>query len=214
MDRIKSKDVDESKSKLSAGVGNKTQAILTAAQRIFIRYGFGQARIEDIAQEAGVGKGTVYEYFPSKQAIFEQAVETSIRDYLRAITKETEKSGDIQDKLWRIAVIHLKFVAEHRNMATVIMSNPGIIFPQRDKLQKIVREAETTLAAVIQEGVDNGALRPVNPRLAAQAFAGVLSTVGGVRLLERQGWTIEATASALIDIVLHGICFKELATRV
>lgn len=208
MDKIKSKDIKESKPALSAIAANKTQAILTAAQRIFIRHGFGQARIEDIAQEAGVGKGTVYEYFPSKKAIFEQAVETSVRDYLKAITKETEEPGDIKDTLQRIAVIHLKFVAEHRNMATVVMSNPGILLPHRDKLQKILHEAETTLAAVIQKGVDNGSLRPLDAHLAAQAFAGTLSTVGGVRLLARHGRSVEKTAAELIDIVLYGIASK------
>ena len=70
MDKTKLEDIKEPKPTLSAIAANKTQAILAAAQRIFIRYGFGQARIEDIAQEAGVGKGTVYEYFPSKKAIF------------------------------------------------------------------------------------------------------------------------------------------------
>lgn len=196
---------DGSQGTESAVLTNKMQAILTAAQKIFTRHGFGQTRVEDIAQEAGVGKGTLYEYFPSKQAIFEQAVEAGIRDYLAAITKETEKPGTIKEKLQRIATIHLGFVAEHRSLATVIMSNPGILLPHREKLLDIVREAEETIASVIQEGVDSGALRPINPHLAAQVFVGILSTVGGVRLLERQGWTIEGTASALIDIVLHGI---------
>jgi AcrR family transcriptional regulator len=187
---------------------DKMQAILTAAQRIFTRCGFGQTRVEDIAQEAGVGKGTVYEYFPSKQAIFEQAVETGVRDYLAAITKETKKPGPIEEKLHRIALMHLGFVTEHRNMASLVMSNPAILLPHREKLLGICREAEETVAAVIQEGVDSGAIRPISARLAAQALIGVLSTVGGVKLLEKHQLNVEKTAADLMDIVLHGMALK------
>jgi AcrR family transcriptional regulator len=47
---------------------DKEQAIIAAARRMFAFHGYSQARVEDIAQAAGVGKGTVYEYFSSKQA--------------------------------------------------------------------------------------------------------------------------------------------------
>ena len=60
-------------------LSDKEQAIIAAAQRIFALHGYSQARVEDIAQAAGVGKGTVYEYFSSKQAVFEQAVEAGRR---------------------------------------------------------------------------------------------------------------------------------------
>jgi AcrR family transcriptional regulator len=53
-------------------------AILDAALAAFARHGFADARIEDIARDAGVSKGTVYLYFPAKQALFEALVRRDI----------------------------------------------------------------------------------------------------------------------------------------
>ncbi len=50
----------------------KHQAILNAASDAFAEHGFAKARIEDIAAKAGVGKGTVYEYFQSKEHLLLQ----------------------------------------------------------------------------------------------------------------------------------------------
>lgn len=52
---------------------DKKQIILQAAMGVFARAGFAEAKVADIAKLAGVGKGTVYEYFKSKQDILEQA---------------------------------------------------------------------------------------------------------------------------------------------
>ncbi len=48
----------------------KKAALVAAAQRVFAARGYAATRIADVATEAGVGKGTVYEYFGSKQALF------------------------------------------------------------------------------------------------------------------------------------------------
>lgn len=57
--------------------GNKEQQIIEAAIRVFARKGLEKGRIADIAVEAGIGKGTVYEYFRSKEEIF-TAIESSV----------------------------------------------------------------------------------------------------------------------------------------
>ncbi|MFQ6608234.1 MAG: TetR/AcrR family transcriptional regulator [Fidelibacterota bacterium] len=59
--------------------GDKEQQIIKAAIHIFAERGLEKGRIADIAQEAGIGKGTVYEYFHSKEEIF-AAIESSVID--------------------------------------------------------------------------------------------------------------------------------------
>src|SRR5438552_15724256 len=44
-------------------------AILDAAERLLARYGFKKTTMDDLAREAGIGKGTVYLYFPSKEEV-------------------------------------------------------------------------------------------------------------------------------------------------
>ena len=49
---------------------NKKELIIEAAIKVFARDGLEKGKIADIAKEAGIGKGTVYEYFRSKNDIF------------------------------------------------------------------------------------------------------------------------------------------------
>lgn len=51
-------------------------AILEAATEVFMRYGFRKASIDDIARRAGIGKGTVYLHFDSKEELFATVVRT------------------------------------------------------------------------------------------------------------------------------------------
>ena len=46
--------------------------LLSAAQRVFSRQGFHAAKVADVAAEAGVSQGTVYHYFDSKEALFQE----------------------------------------------------------------------------------------------------------------------------------------------
>jgi len=56
----------------------KLQAILDAALDVFLEKGFAEARLEDVAARAGVAKGTIYLYVPSKQALFEALLQSGI----------------------------------------------------------------------------------------------------------------------------------------
>ena len=54
--------------------GDKRLRIIEAAVIVFSRKGFHRAKVEEIAEVAGVGKGTVYEYFKSKKELFLEMV--------------------------------------------------------------------------------------------------------------------------------------------
>lgn len=56
----------------------RRQAILDAALLTFAEHGFEAARLDDVAARAGVAKGTLYLYFPSKEALFEGLVRTAV----------------------------------------------------------------------------------------------------------------------------------------
>jgi AcrR family transcriptional regulator len=80
----------------------KRLALIDAALAVFVRQGFARTRVADIAAEADVGKGTVYEYFSSKEelffAVFEQ-IQEKIAEKLRA---EAVGAGSAREKLERL----------------------------------------------------------------------------------------------------------------
>ena len=60
--------------------------ILDAAMKVFAHKGFAAARMDDIAREAGVTKGTIYLYFESKDAVFRSLVQESIGATIEGVT--------------------------------------------------------------------------------------------------------------------------------
>src|SRR5437868_196682 len=65
-------------SKRAARSAERRQAIIDAALVEFSAKGFAAARLEDIAAQAGVGKGTIYLYFADKEQLFQELIRTSI----------------------------------------------------------------------------------------------------------------------------------------
>ena len=75
-------------------------AILDAAMRVFLRYGFKKTSMDDLARAAGLSRQGLYLHFPTKEALFKAAVSSlvgSLRDAFRAALSADE--GDIEDKL-------------------------------------------------------------------------------------------------------------------
>src|SRR5690349_25092463 len=60
--------------------------ILDAALKVFAHKGFAAARMEDIAKEAGVTKGTIYLYFENKEAVFKSLVRASVGSTLDTVS--------------------------------------------------------------------------------------------------------------------------------
>jgi len=67
----------------------KRNDILASARSLFSERGFHNTKMEDIAQGAGVGKGTLYEYFKNKQDIFDE----TCTEYLKSITEDVSRIG-------------------------------------------------------------------------------------------------------------------------
>jgi AcrR family transcriptional regulator len=90
----------------------KRGAILAAAQALFGHYGYRRTSIEDIAQEAGIAKGTVYLYFKSKEEIFRALCQQLIEHVLSAAEAASQTEGTIAERLRRILAAKFDYFFE------------------------------------------------------------------------------------------------------
>lgn len=88
------------------------QAILEAAVRVFGSTGFRDAKIADIASEAGVATGTLYNYFSSKEEIFQSILEDG-REQMRARVSECEAIAEPLERVRALLRMLLEFLEEH-----------------------------------------------------------------------------------------------------
>jgi AcrR family transcriptional regulator len=70
----------------------RRRIILAAALEIFSRQGFAAARLDDVAAQAGVAKGTLYLYFPNKQTLFEELIRSYVSPLFDKLAHDTPPS--------------------------------------------------------------------------------------------------------------------------
>src|SRR5215203_4911641 len=99
--------------------GDKREAILRAAIKVFAEKGYFNSKVADIAGEAGIADGTVYLYFKSKDEILHSFFDRAMEDFIAEGKKQLAEIQKPEEKLRRIAQLHLERLGSDRELAIV-----------------------------------------------------------------------------------------------
>jgi AcrR family transcriptional regulator len=152
--------------------------ILDAALDVFESRGLSGARLEEIAEEAGISKGTIYLYFENKEALFRAVVERTIVEAAEEFA-ERERTGTATERLHHLAA---EFWGHFRTQAfqTVYRLVLGELhkFPElaQSYLDQVPTGASGTLASLIEDGMATGEFGSVAPLPTARMILGLLLT--------------------------------------
>ena len=133
---------------------------MEAALKVFNEYGFYKATIAKIAEEAQIGKGTVYEYFDSKKQLFEKSIiyikEKFIDDCVELIKDEKE----VRKKIILIAKYHGIFMQNHATTTEILLSNSALLSKEIiDSMMDIRESIYTFLMELLEEGIEKKEIR-------------------------------------------------------
>jgi len=192
----------------------RPQQILEAAFRVFGARGLHQATLDDVARAAGITKGTIYLYFPSKAALFTAMLKARVND----IMPPPEAPPDGRSALTtrdRLSALGRRLYQFFRSPAYLAMYRTVVgeaaLFPEAAALlyREGIMPANRRLADVIQRGIAAGEFRAVDPVIAARAFAGMFQVfavsqglLGGQRIFPIADAKIVRTVT---DIFFHGL---------
>ncbi len=189
--------------------GEKRVRIIDAAIRVFAEKGFHQARVTDIASQAGVADGTIYLYFRNKEdlllTIFEEKM-TVINAGLATVLEGVE---DPLDRIRAFARYHFSLVQQHRHLAEVLqvelrLSNKFL----KEYRPKPLWQYLGAFAGILREGQEAGKVRPDLDVFAAKwAFFGALDELAMQWVLARgkPRFNLDAAADTVADIFIKGI---------
>lgn len=191
------------------GESRRTQ-ILEAALRVWVRDGFHSAPVEAIAREAGLGKGTIYLYFPNKEAVLRAAIERF--SLLPVIGESVGKLAETPPEQAIPAFVAAMWqrLKERAPVFRVMLGMGGILRPENARifLERIVMPGNTMLAGYLDLCVARGALRPIDTFVAARSLLGSLLTfvlsqevLGGAEL---RPISDEAIVETVSDVFLRG----------
>jgi AcrR family transcriptional regulator len=150
--------------------------VLDAALDLFIEKGFAATRVEDIAARAGLSKGAVYLYFPSKEAVLEGIVKRAV---VPIASSAVEMAGNYAGDPRTIITMVMKTVAtrltEPRTIAIPkLMMREMINFPDFAKMyrEEVLDRVIPIIVGLLKTGIAEGYLRPVDPELTIRSIVG------------------------------------------
>jgi AcrR family transcriptional regulator len=99
----------------------KRSRILESAYRVFSEKGFFQATVDEIAERAGVGKGTVYRHFESKENLFRAVVDEELRVIVGRIQEAFLEAEDVLQAIRRAVREYLEYFEEHKEFYRILV---------------------------------------------------------------------------------------------
>ena len=189
------------------GAAEKRDAILKAATQVFARRGFHQAQVADVARAAGIAAGTVYLYFRSKDELLVSIFERTMRETLAEGEATIGEVRDPQERLRRIARLHLERMGRDRDLAVVfqVELRQSTKFMERFS-STYLRDYLGIIRDTFAEGQRTGAFRAeFNPTIAAKALFGALDEMATNWILTQRSYPLASQADEVIDLFLNGV---------
>jgi len=189
----------------------RRNAIIDAGFMEFAQQGFTAAKLDDVAVRAGIGKGTIYLYFDSKEALFEEVVRKNLfplRDEAQRLAQEF--SGTAAELL----TIHLERLYEtlHQDkmpqLVAMIMGETSR-FPSLSDFffTEMIASHQDVLKGIIKKGVENGEFREeaLNEFTQILIAPAMISAIWRLQFDQHDPLDIKEYAKNHIDLVLRGL---------
>lgn len=135
--------------------------ILAAALKVFCKKGYADARMEDVATQAKIAKGTLYLYFSSKAEIYSAAVHHAMEQLSTLSEERLTGITGFSEKLETLIAVRLEFWREQKSLYRMLLT-VGRTAEHRRQTHAVLKRAADALLTVMEEGVCTGEI-PAQP---------------------------------------------------
>ena len=188
----------------------RTAGILEAARKVFAKKGFHEATVEDIADAAGVAKGTVYLYYESKRDIYFAALKFGIGQMYSLLLEELSKVSTPEEKLKALISTKLAYFDENRDFFKIYYSELGNIPTTHpggidNEFKALCQEQARLVDTILREGARKKIIRNLRSEQTAFAISDIIRGVVTHRIL---GWSksrISQDVEFIFDLIWKGI---------
>jgi len=154
----------------------KTQ-ILNAAEDIFTQKGFDDARMEDIAEETGVSKGTLYLYFKSKNDLIFAILDRMFEREFKQFEDIEKQPSSATETIWMISDMISKDIVGMVRLIPIVYQFLALAFRNKfvqAALKRYINHYLDVLTPIVQRGIDSGEFRDVDAREVSIAMGAVI----------------------------------------
>ena len=181
--------------------------IMRQAASEFARLGFDQANINVIAEQAGIGKGTIYLYFGNKRDLFLEMLRSIAQAQLTVIRAALAPDGTLRQRLERLFRAFARLAQEESDNFNVYMSALyGVNRAFQAEATKLLRDYVAVIALMLEQSQARGETRSHNVEATALMVLALMeSYVLSARVLGQSEHVIVQQAGPVAELILRGI---------
>ncbi|MCF7920069.1 MAG: TetR/AcrR family transcriptional regulator [Candidatus Cloacimonetes bacterium] len=197
--------------KLSIKQEKKRQALLESAIKVFSEKGFHEARISEIAHEAGVADGTTYLYFKNKDDLLIKAVEDLFERKLQEMERHISQEKTGRDKLLRFAEEHITIFTEDPKVVRFL----GVELRQSKEFYKKypdfkpLRHYMKFLQEICEEAIAEGSIRAIDSKALSYIVYGTVNFVITEWAVQEQSFSLTEVKNYVEDILRYGLIVRK-----
>lgn len=197
------------------------QRILDSARTVFFRDGFMAANLDEVAERAGVAKGTLYRYFESKAELYVAVLAGNGDAFERKMRESLEEGGSPAEQVRRLSRFYFRHWTEHREYFQIFwaLANEQVIgelpAPVVTRVTQLWENCLGMLADVLDRGVEERVFAPHDSWEMAHILwtlaNGLIASehAGAARTLRRR--QLETVFEDAIELALRGLTVPERA---
>jgi TetR/AcrR family fatty acid metabolism transcriptional regulator len=182
----------------------KFDRILNSAIKIIGQKGFHKAKVKDIANDAGVADGTIYNYFNNKEDILVTIFKVKLEEYVNLAKQELVGINEPEEKLKTLIEYHFRVMTETPYLANVLqieLRQP--IKDLRVKVRRHLKNYFTLIEGVIGEGKSKGVFnKDLDVYLAREMYFGTLDEIVSTWIFKGLSWDLSETVNMLTPMFL------------
>jgi len=148
--------------------------IMAAALALFVSKGFVSTKIDDIAKQAGVSKGTVYLYYASKEILFKDMVHTLMVPKINEVETYISTYQGSQLELLKVVIRQWWQTVKSSGLAGV----PKLIISEADNfpdlsrfyVKEVIQRVQSILVKILRKGIEKNEFSKIEPALSARVI--------------------------------------------
>jgi TetR/AcrR family transcriptional regulator len=190
--------------------------LLAAALSLFVDKGYAATRVEEVAKMAGVSKGTLFLYFPSKEDLFKAVVRENISGRFTEWSQELLTYEGTSSELLRYCMTSWweRVGSTKASGIPKLMMSEGLNFPELASFYEaeVVRPGEALIRQILDRGIQRGEFRPLDMKYAAYLVLAPMIFLTMAKHSPGQWSDPQAHMdpqeyiAMQVDALLHGLC--------
>jgi AcrR family transcriptional regulator len=188
----------------------KRDHLLDAGRAVFSEFGFYSATVDQIAERAGVAKGTVYLYFRSKQDLYFAIVEHDLEELHAETVQQMAKGETAFDRIRAYVRVRCEFAESRHDFLRLLATESGTLVSRNETFERLIRvtypeRSRVLLQHVLRDAISRGEMRELQVEAAARLVYDLSFGMVRRRLTTGPDLDLEAELNIVIDVLRTGM---------